>query len=100
VYNFSLFLSVQTGFEAYTASNSMDLGASPPGVKKSGLKMTTHLHLVPKSRRVELYLHSPIWLHGIVLNQLSTGTDFLLSFTINGEKRLTLMEYHDFKNGA
>jgi hypothetical protein len=28
---------------------------------------------VPNSRTVELYLHSPIRLHGIVLNELSTG---------------------------
>jgi hypothetical protein len=35
--------------------------------KSSGdVKLTTHLHLVPRSRMVELYLHSPICLHGIV----------------------------------
>jgi hypothetical protein len=28
----------------------------------------THLHLVPRSRMMELYLHSPICLHGVVLN--------------------------------
>jgi hypothetical protein len=38
--------------------------------KKSGrrLKLTTHLHLVPRPRMVELYLHSNICLHGIVFN--------------------------------
>jgi hypothetical protein len=29
---------------------------------------------------VELYLYSPISLHGVVLNQLSTGTALLLFF--------------------
>jgi hypothetical protein len=30
------------------------------------VKLTTHLHLVPRSRLVELYLNSPIRLHGVV----------------------------------
>jgi hypothetical protein len=38
------------------------------------MKLTTHLHLVPRSRKVKLNLHSPICLHGIVLNEISTGT--------------------------
>jgi hypothetical protein len=33
-------------------------------------KLTTHIHLVPRSRMVELYLNSPICLHGIVLNYI------------------------------
>jgi hypothetical protein len=33
-----------------------------------GEKLTTHLHLVPRPRKVELYFHSLICLHGIVLN--------------------------------
>jgi hypothetical protein len=32
------------------------------------LKLTTHLHLLPTSRMAELYLHSTICLHGIMLN--------------------------------
>jgi hypothetical protein len=43
-----------------------------------GVKVTTHFHLVPRSKMVELYLHSPIHLHGVVLNQLSTGTTLAL----------------------
>jgi hypothetical protein len=31
------------------------------------VKVTTHLHQVPRSRMVELYLHSPICLNGICL---------------------------------
>jgi hypothetical protein len=33
-----------------------------------GVKMTTHLHLVPRSRIVELYFHSSISLPCIMLN--------------------------------
>jgi hypothetical protein len=36
--------------------------------------MTTHLQLVGRSRIRDLYIHSPIRLHGVVLNQLSAGT--------------------------
>jgi hypothetical protein len=38
------------------------------------VELTTHVHILPRSRKVELYLHCPICLHGIVLNKLSTGT--------------------------
>jgi hypothetical protein len=33
-----------------------------------GVKLTTHLQLMPKSKNVDLYNHSPIRLHGVVLN--------------------------------
>jgi hypothetical protein len=36
--------------------------------------LTTDLHQLPRSRNTELYLQSPICLHGIVLNLLSIGT--------------------------
>jgi hypothetical protein len=39
-----------------------------------GVKLATHLHLVPRSRKLELYLHSPLCPHSIVLNYLSIGT--------------------------
>jgi hypothetical protein len=42
--------------------------ASSTHVEGRGVKLTTHLHLVLKSRMVELYLHSPTRLHGAVLN--------------------------------
>jgi hypothetical protein len=38
------------------------------------VEVTTHLHLVPRSRMVELYLHCPLYLNGLALNYLSTGT--------------------------
>jgi hypothetical protein len=34
------------------------------------MKLTKHLHLVPRSRIVELYLHPPTYLQGIMLNYL------------------------------
>jgi hypothetical protein len=43
----------------------------------SGVELAAYFHLVPRSTMVELYLHSPICIHGIVLNYLSTGTTLL-----------------------
>jgi hypothetical protein len=37
------------------------------GEATGGVKLTTHLYLVPRSRMVELFLHFLIFLHGIVL---------------------------------
>jgi hypothetical protein len=37
-------------------------------------KLITHLHLEVRSSTVELCFHFPIRLHGVVINQLSTGT--------------------------
>jgi hypothetical protein len=34
-------------------------GRFPEGYRGRGVKLTTHLHLVPRSRMLELYLHSP-----------------------------------------
>jgi hypothetical protein len=39
-----------------------------------GVNLSIHFHLLLRSRIVKLYLHSPIYLHGVVLNYLSTGT--------------------------
>jgi hypothetical protein len=47
----------------------MDIMGSFPLIKAAGnVMLTAHLYLVPKSRMVELYLHSLISLHGVVLN--------------------------------
>jgi hypothetical protein len=48
------------------------------------VKLTTHLHLVPRSRIVELYLESPKRFHSMVLNLLNTGITLpsLLSYKI------------------
>jgi hypothetical protein len=36
------------------------------GVKRPGVKSTTHLHLVPRSGMVQQYLHSPIRVHDVL----------------------------------
>jgi hypothetical protein len=40
----------------------------PLGVSGPGMKLIAYLHLVTRSIMVELYLHSPIHLHSVVLN--------------------------------
>jgi hypothetical protein len=65
-------------FLFFTASSTVLGPIKPPiqwipkaisqGVKRPGMKLTTHLRLMPRSRMAELYLHSPICLHGILLN--------------------------------
>jgi hypothetical protein len=56
--------SVQTGSEAHPASYPMGI----EGKAGRGVKLTTRFHLVPRSKMVQLYLHSTIRLHGVVLN--------------------------------
>jgi hypothetical protein len=41
---------------------------SEPGVKRRSVKLSTHLEIVPRQENVELYIHSFIRLHGVVLN--------------------------------
>jgi hypothetical protein len=56
-------------------------GSSFPGGKTGrDVKLTSHLHLVPRSRMVELYLLSHTCLHGIVLNYIIKYRDNLLTF--------------------
>jgi hypothetical protein len=45
--------------------------------------MTTHLHLVPQLRAVELYLHSPMCLHCLLLIYLSTSTALEVPVSLN-----------------
>jgi hypothetical protein len=47
---FSLRLSIQTGSEAHPASYVMAPGVLSPEVKQQSVKLTTHLHLVPRLR--------------------------------------------------
>jgi hypothetical protein len=43
-------------------------GALSPGFMRGrDIDLTTHHHPMQRSREMELYLHSPIFLHGIVL---------------------------------
>jgi hypothetical protein len=81
--NFSLFHIVQTGPGAHAASFPMGVGPLSQGVKRSGREVHHSLHLVPRSRVVELYLHSLICLHGMMLNKLSAGQISLFTFTLN-----------------
>jgi hypothetical protein len=46
----------------------------PRAQSSRGVKLTTHLHLLPRSRNVELYLPPSYVFMGLMLNQLSTGT--------------------------
>jgi hypothetical protein len=70
----ALFYSVQTNSGAHPASYPMGTwGSFPGGLSSRNVKLTTHLHLMPGSGKVELYLHSTIRLHGVVLNSLGTG---------------------------
>jgi hypothetical protein len=45
----------------------MGTGTFPRGQSGRGVKLTPHLHLVPRSRMMELYIHSAICLHGTML---------------------------------
>jgi hypothetical protein len=55
-------VGLNAGLEGLKKRKILNIRQSNP------VKLTTHLHLMPRSRMVELYLHSPIWLHGIVHN--------------------------------
>jgi hypothetical protein len=70
---------------AHPSYNPVGTGGCFPGggVKRQGRVALADLHLMTRSRKVELYLHPPpICLHGIVLNVLSTGiTLFFLPCT-------------------
>ena len=50
-FDFLLFLNDQTGHGAHLPSNSMDTGVISQGQSGQGVKVTTHLHLLPKLRK-------------------------------------------------
>jgi hypothetical protein len=66
---------VQTGCGVHPTSYTMGTGSSLPGVKRPRREAD---HRPPTSteakENVDLYIHFPIRLHGIVFNLLSTGT--------------------------
>jgi hypothetical protein len=63
------FHNAQIGFAAHTTFYVMGTrGLFFWNYSNRGAKLTTQLHIVLKIRMVELYLHSPISLHGMVLN--------------------------------
>jgi hypothetical protein len=58
--NFSSNLCVQTGSETHPASCTMGTGGPFPGAKRGrGVTLTTHPHLVPRSRMSRSYTSSP-----------------------------------------
>jgi hypothetical protein len=66
---FSFLYRVKTGSEAHPGDYPLGAeGSFPEGKSAKGVKLTTRHHLVPRLRVVELYIHSPILLHGLVLN--------------------------------
>jgi hypothetical protein len=63
--DFSSNLCVQTSSEAHPASCTMGTGCSLPGVKRGlGVTLTTHPHLVPRSRMSRSHTFPPWCLHG------------------------------------
>jgi hypothetical protein len=52
-------------------------GLFPWGWSGRYVKLTTHLQLVSSQEYMDLYIHSPICLHGLLFNRLSTGTTYL-----------------------
>jgi hypothetical protein len=67
---------VQTDSGVHPTSYPVGTGGSFPGGKAVGARSwpTTHLQLVPRSRKCGSIHPLPIRLHGVVLNSLSTGT--------------------------
>jgi hypothetical protein len=60
--------SVQTDSGAHPASYPMGPGGTFPGSKAAGVKLTTHFHLVPRSRNGGAIPPLPIYVHDIVLD--------------------------------
>jgi hypothetical protein len=57
--NFSLHHRVQNGSGAYPASYPMGTRGSFPGESGRGVKLTTHLHLLPRSKNERSYTSIP-----------------------------------------
>jgi hypothetical protein len=68
--DFSLFYSVETSSGVHLASYPVGMEGSFHRDKAAGVKLTTYLYLVLRSRMVNLNLSSPICLHGVVLSYL------------------------------
>jgi hypothetical protein len=68
--DYSSRLCVQTGTGAHPAACTMDAGVLSPGVKRGrGVTLTTHAHLVPRSRMSRSYTSFlPKRFHGVWWN--------------------------------
>jgi hypothetical protein len=64
--DFSLIHTVQTSLGPTQPPIQCVTDVLSPGVRWKERDLTTHLHLVPRLRMVELYLHSLIYLHGVM----------------------------------
>jgi hypothetical protein len=83
----SLFHSFQTGYGATQHPFQLIPGVRSPGLSDRGVKLSTHPHLAPRSRMVELYLHSDIGLHGMVLClDTKTTSSFIDSVSRNRQQ--------------
>jgi hypothetical protein len=82
--NFSLHHSVRTGSGIHSASYPVGIRGYFPGVKRLGYEVDRS---PPSSAGVkecvELYLHSPIYLHGVVLSQSTRTTLPLTQMLMN-----------------
>jgi hypothetical protein len=72
-------------------------GLFPQRESGRSVKLTTHLYLVPMSTMVEVYLHSLMYLHGMVLNNYVQGQLYLYPLshnnTLYGESRDTKIRF-------
>jgi hypothetical protein len=74
--DFSSSLCVQTGSGAHPASCTMGTGGSFPGKRDRGVMLTTHTHLVPRSRMSRIPLaQAPPWrVVGLFLSNMLNTT--------------------------
>jgi hypothetical protein len=70
--DFSLLHIIQTGSIAHLTSYTVGTGGFFVELRGRSMKLTTDFHLVLGLRTEDLYLDSPTYLHGMVLNSLST----------------------------
>jgi hypothetical protein len=75
------------GSRIFSSPNRSDRLWGPPNLQSNGyrrlfhrgLKLTTHLQLLPRSRIAELYIHFSIRLHGVVLKFVDDRDNFVSS---------------------
>jgi hypothetical protein len=70
---FSVLHSVQTGSGAQPASYAIGIGGFRHQYSYRVVKLTIQLYLVQRSRMVELYLRSPLFLKIVMFNLLRPG---------------------------
>jgi hypothetical protein len=59
--------TVKSGSDSPTTSSAVGTGLYSLVYIGAGVNLTSHLHLVPRLRKLEPCFHSPIRLHGLVL---------------------------------